>query len=265
MTILLTGAAGGVGTLMRNLLPAFGHELRLFDLRPIPGEPDAITADLADRAAVREAVRGTTAVVHLAGIAQEAPFEQILRANIEGTYRLYEAAREEGVRRIVFASSNHAVGCVPRPLDGDPPIPVGTPHRPDTFYGLSKAFGEDLAQLYWDKHGLETVSVRIGACFPAPTSVRMLSLWLSPADGARLLHAALTAENVGHTVVYGSSANTRLWWDLSSARALGYEPQDDSEEYAARLVAEQGELDPGNPAHTRLGGHFVTDPPIRPH
>ncbi|MHB9862673.1 NAD-dependent epimerase/dehydratase family protein [Streptomyces sp. YIM S03343] len=264
-TVLLTGAAGGLGTRMRDLLPAHGHTLRLFDMRPIEGEAEAITADLADRAAVREAVRGVDAIVHLAGISLEAPFEKILKANIEGTYHLYEAAREEGVPRIVFASSNHAVGYTPRPRGDDPLIPVDTPRRPDTFYGLSKSFGEDLAQLYWDRHGLETVSVRIGSCFAEPTSVRMLSVWMSPADAARLFHAALTAERVGHTVVYGSSANTRLWWDLSSARALGYEPEDDSEPYAAKLIADQGELDPDNVAHACLGGHFVDDPPIWPY
>ncbi|MBZ9645279.1 NAD(P)-dependent oxidoreductase [Streptomyces sp. PSKA30] len=264
-TVLLTGAAGGLGTLMRDLLPDHGYALRLLDLRPVEGAPDAITADLADRAALREAVRGVDAIIHLAGISLEAPFEKILKANIEGTYNLYEAAREEGIRRIVFASSNHAVGYTPRPQGDDPLIPVDTPRRPDTFYGLSKSFGEDLAQFYWDKHGMETVSVRIGSCFPEPTSVRMLSVWMSPADGARLFHAALTAENVGHTVVYGSSANTRLWWDLSTARALGYEPQDDSEPYAEKLIAEQGELDPANPAHACLGGHFVNDPPIWPY
>ncbi|GGS22881.1 NAD-dependent dehydratase [Streptomyces humidus] len=264
-TVLLTGAAGGLGTLMRDLLPAYGYELRLLDLRPIEGEPGAIVADLADKAAVREAVRGVDAIIHLAGISLEAPFEKILTANITGTYNLYEAAREEGVQRVVFASSNHAVGFTPRPQGEDPLIPVDTPRRPDTFYGLSKSFGEDLAQFYWDKHGLESVSVRIGSCFAEPTSVRMLSVWMSPADGARLLHAALTAENVGHTVVYGSSANTRLWWDLSTARALGYEPQDDSEPYAGKLIAEQGELDPRNVAHAYLGGHFVSDPPIWPY
>ncbi|MEU1620508.1 NAD(P)-dependent oxidoreductase [Streptomyces sp. NPDC005722] len=264
-TVLLTGAAGGLGTLMRELLPAHGYELRLLDMLPVEGAPDAITADLADRAALREAVRGVDAIIHLAGISLEAPFEKILRANVEGTYNLYEAAREEGVPRIVFASSNHAVGFTPRPVGDDPLIPVDTPRRPDTFYGLSKGFGEDLAQLYWDLHGLETVSVRIGSCFREPTSVRMLSVWMSPEDGARLFHAALTAEGVGHTVVYGSSANTRLWWDLSSARALGYEPQDDSEPFAAKLVAEQGELDPANPDHAHLGGHFTTHPPIWPH
>lgn len=262
-TVLLTGAAGGVGTLMRELLPAYGYELRLLDLVPVDGAPEGVTADLTDAAALREAVRGVDAVVHLAGISLESSFDNILRANIEGTYNLYEAAREEGVRRVVFASSNHAVGFTPLPDGGL--VPVDTPHRPDTFYGLSKCFGEDLAQLYWDKHGLETVSIRIGSCFRAPTSVRMLSMWLSPADCARLLHSALTAEDVKHTVCYGSSANTRLWWDLATARALGYEPQDDSEPYAEKVIAEQGELDPANPEHTVLGGHFTTRPPIWPH
>ncbi|MET7789246.1 NAD(P)-dependent oxidoreductase [Streptomyces sp900116325] len=264
-TVLLTGAAGGLGTLMRGLLPAYGYELRLFDATPIEGEPDAITADLGDKEALREAVRGIDAIIHLAGISLEASFDKILRANIEGTYNLYEAAREEGVRRIVFASSNHAIGYTPRPLPGDPLIPIDTPRRPDTFYGLSKSFGEDLAQLYWDKHAMETVSVRIGSCFMEPTSVRMLSVWMSPGDGARLFHAALTADEVGHTVIYGSSDNTRLWWDLTTARSLGYEPQDDSEQYAEKLVAEQGELDPANPDHAHLGGHFVTHPPIWPY
>ncbi|GGW94303.1 NAD-dependent epimerase/dehydratase family protein [Streptomyces chryseus] len=264
-TVLLTGAAGGVGTLMRGLLPAYGYTLRLFDATPIDGEPDAVTADLADKEALREAVRGVDAVIHLAGISLEAPFEKILRANIEGTYNLYEAARAQGVRRMVFASSNHAIGFTPVPAQGAPLIPVGAPHRPDTFYGLSKAFGEDLAQLYWDLHGIETVSVRIGSCFMEPTSVRMLSIWLSPGDGARLFHAALTAEDVGHTVVHGSSANTRLWWDLDSARAIGYEPQDDSEQYAEKLVADQGELDPSHPDHAHLGGPFCTDPPQWPY
>ncbi|MTE17873.1 NAD-dependent epimerase/dehydratase family protein [Streptomyces sp. TRM43335] len=274
-TVLLTGAAGGLGTLMRELLPSHGYALRLLDVvpvEPLPGrsghpapDEETITADLADREALREAVRGVDAVLHLAGISLESSFDKILRANIEGTYNLYEAVREEGVRRVVFASSNHAVGYTPRPGEGDPLIPVDTPRRPDTFYGLSKCFGEDLAQLYWDRHGIETVSVRIGSCFPEPKTVRMLSVWMSPADGARLFHAALTAPDVGHTVVYGSSANTRLWWDLSSARALGYEPQDDSEPYAAKLIAEQGELDPDNPEHVRLGGHFTTNPPIWPH
>ncbi|BBA96594.1 hypothetical protein RVR_1956 [Actinacidiphila reveromycinica] len=308
-TILLTGAAGGLGTLMRDLLPPYGYDLRLLDMRPIKrtageraadertadertadadGAADAntvgreaetgqagtrrvITADLADRDALREAVHGVDAVLHLAGISVESTFDKILAANIQGTHNLYEAVREEGVRtggappRVVSASSNHAVGFTPRPRGGDPLIPIDTPRRPDTFYGLSKCFGEDLAQLYADRHGIDTVSVRIGSCFPEPSNVRMLSVWMSPADGARLFHAALTAGTTGHTVVYGSSANTRLWWDLAPARALGYEPRDDSEVFAARLIAEQGELDPDNPAHAHLGGAFCTDPPMWPY
>jgi uronate dehydrogenase len=267
-TVLLTGAAGGLGTLMRGLLPSYGYDLRLFDVRPVEGAPDpakAFTADLSDRDALREAMRGADAILHLAGISLEAPFEKILRSNIEGTYHLYEAAREENVRRVVFASSNHAVGFTPRPRGDDPLIPVTTPRRPDTYYGLSKCFGEDLAQFYADRHGIDTVSVRIGSCFPEPTTVRMLSIWLSPADCARLFHAALGARTTGHTVVYGSSANTRLWWDLSGARALGYEPQDDSEPFAAALIAEQGELDPDDPAHANLGGSFCTEPPLWPY
>lgn len=167
-----------------------------------------------------------------------------------------------------FAASTAPSGALARERlqqTGAALIPIGTPHRPDTLYGLSKCFGEDLAQLYWDQHGLETVSLRIGSCFEEPASVRALSVWMSPGDGARLFHAALTAENVGHTIVYGSSADTRLWWDLSTARALGYAPQDDSEEYAAKLVAEQGELDPDRRDHAFPGGHFVTDPPVWPH
>jgi uronate dehydrogenase len=268
-TVLLTGAAGGVGTLMRGLLPAYGYTLRLFDAVPVEDADgcEVITADLADRDAVRAAVRGVDAVLHLAGISIESTFENILRSNIQGTYHLYEAVREEGVGRVVFASSNHAVGFNPfpqgdHPLPQDALLPVDAPRRPDTFYGLSKGFGEDLAQLYWNKHGIETVSVRIGSCFPEPSTVRMLSIWLSPSDGARLFHAALTAEGVEHTVVYGSSANTRLWWDLGSARALGYEPQDDSEPYAAQLLAEHGELDAAKPDEMYLGGHFCTDPPL---
>ncbi|MFI6940736.1 NAD-dependent epimerase/dehydratase family protein [Streptomyces sp. NPDC050418] len=267
-TVLLTGAAGGLGSLMRGLLPAYGYELRLLDLVAIetaPGEPAAVKADLADKEALREAVRGVDAIIHLAGISLESTFDKIMKANVEGTYNLYEAAREEGIRRVVFASSNHAVGFTPRPRAGDPLIGIDTPRRPDTFYGLSKSLGEDLAQFYWDKHGIETVSVRIGSCFMEPTSVRMLSVWMSPGDGARLFDAALTAPDVGHTVVHGSSANTRIWWDLSSARALGYDPQDDSEQYAEKLVAEQGELSDDNPDHANLGGHFCTNPPIWPY
>ncbi|MGK4578968.1 NAD-dependent epimerase/dehydratase family protein [Kitasatospora sp. HPMI-4] len=255
-TVLLTGAAGLVGTFLRARLPEQGHRLRLFDRVPIPGEPDAVTADVRDAAALADAMRGVDAVVHLAGIATEAPFPDILGSNIEGTYHVYEAARRTGVRRIVFASSNHAVGFTGRPPAGEP-VGVDTPQRPDTYYGLSKCFGENLASLYADRHGIDTVSLRIGSCFPEPTTVRMLSTWLSPDDCARLVHAALTAPVSGHQVVYGISANSRAWWDLEPARRLGYRPQDDAEEYAAGLLAEHGELAEDDPDHRYIGGAFT--------
>lgn len=218
--------------------------------------------DLRDPEAVRAAARGVDAIVHLGGISLEDSFEAVLEANVQGTYHLYEAARCEGIRRIVFASSNHAVGFVP--LTGSVPIGSETPARPDTYYGLSKAFGENLASLYADKYGVETVSLRIGSCFAEPRSVRMLATWLSPADCARLVHAALTAPDVGHTVVNGISANTRTWWDLTSARALGYTPQDDAETHAEALLAAHGPLDPTDPDARYIGGSFTrTDPHAR--
>lgn len=266
-TVLLTGAAGGVGAFLRESLPGYGYTLRLSDIAPVPGAPEALAVDLTDAAAVREAVRGVDAVIHLGGLSLEDTFDRILAANIQGSYHLYEAVRAEGVRRVVYASSNHVVGFVPRPdPDTDPaarkePLRVDTPYRPDTYYGLSKCFGESLASLYADKYGVETVSVRIGSCFATPRNTRMLETWLSPADAARLFHAALIAPDVHHSVVYGTSANTRGWWDLGPARALGFTPQDDSEAFAAAVIAEHGELVPGSPEHSVLGGAFtVTEP-----
>jgi uronate dehydrogenase len=262
--VLLTGAAGGVGTFLRESLPGYGYSLRLSDIAPVPGAPESLAVDLQDRDAVREAVRGVDAVVHLGGLSLENTFDRILAANIEGAYNLYEAVRTEGIRRVVFASSNHAIGFTPRPEhpeDRKQDLPIDTPFRPDTFYGLSKCFGESLASLYADKYGVETVSIRIGSCFAVPANTRMLETWLSPADCARLVHAALTAPDVGHSVVFGTSANARGWWDLAPARALGYEPQDDSEAYAEAVVAEHGPLVPGTPEYRYLGGAFTTVQP----
>ncbi|MFD7453032.1 NAD-dependent epimerase/dehydratase family protein [Kitasatospora sp. NPDC059827] len=254
--VLITGAAGRMGSCLRELLPGYGHRLRGFDRLPVPGNPGAVTADLLDVEALAAAMDGVDAVVHLAGIPGEAPFADILAANIEGTYRLYDAARAAGVRRIVYASSNHATGFTERPADGGT-VPVDAPQRPDTYYGVSKCFGESLASLYADRHGIETVSLRIGSFTERPRSIRMLATWLSHGDWARLAHAALTGPVTGHTVAYGISANTRAWWDLSTARALGYRPQDDAESFAAELIAELGELSPDDPEHRYLGGRFT--------
>ena len=160
-------------------------------------------------------------------------WERIAAANIHGAVNLYEAARRHGVRRIVFASSNHVTGFYRQ----DQVISPRDPVRPDGFYGLSKAFGEDLAQLYWDRFGLETVSVRIGSAFAAPKDRRMLATWMSFDDTERLFMAALTAPVVGHSIVYGLSDNTTAWWDNTPARHLGYRPQDSSEVFRAEVEA----------------------------
>ena len=254
--VLVTGAAGTIGRATCPGLNARGWAVRGLDrasLDGVRGLDDAVTADVLDAAALDRAMSGVDAVVHLAGIATEAPFPQILAANVDGTYRVLDAARRAGVRRFVFASSNHAVGYTPRSgLAG-----VDLPIRPDTYYGVSKAFGEAIGRLYADRYGMEFVALRIGSWVPEPTSLRHLSTWLSPADGVRLIHAALTAPDVDFAVAYGISANTRGWWDLSTAYALGYRPTEDAEQYAAKIIAEHGEPDPADPELMLLGGDFT--------
>ncbi|HEY3714418.1 MAG TPA: NAD(P)-dependent oxidoreductase [Jatrophihabitantaceae bacterium] len=255
--VLLTGAAGGVGRFLRDGLPGLGWDLRLFDRAPIPEAPDAVVADLRDDAALDAALDGVDAVVHLAGISVEAPFDDILGSNIDGTYRLFAAARRAGVTRIVYASSNHVVGFEPVGVLAR----VDTPPRPDSYYGLSKAFGEGLGRLYHDRFGLDVVCIRIGSCFERPTSRRQLATWLSPRDAVGLFDACLRALAPGYVVTFGISANTRGWFDIEPARKLGYEPQDDSEPYAAEILAGP----PGSDADARyLGGHF-TEVPLGEH
>jgi uronate dehydrogenase len=161
------------------------------------------------------------------------------------------------VSRIVYASSNHAVGFTPR----QPLVGVDIPPRPDTLNGLSKCFGEALARLYVDKYGMQVACLRIGSCFPKPTTPRQLSTWISPADTVRLVHACLSAPHLGYAVVYGISANTRGWWDLRPGRALGFDPADNAEAYAAEVLAADGEPDPADPEHAYLGGKSVRDIP----
>jgi uronate dehydrogenase len=240
--VLLTGAAGKVGSCLRAGLRDGLRELRLSDLEPVapeaPGEV-AAPADLRDFAAVARAVEDVEAVVHLGAVPDEAPFDVIAGPNLHGVFHVFEAARRAGVRRVVFASSNHATGFYPtsQRLTGAEPV------RPDGLYGASKAYGEALGHVYADRFGLEVISVRIGSFLPRPTQARHLSTWLSPGDAVRLFDACLSAPDVGYAVVYGASANDRGWWDLGPARALGYEPRDNAEDYAAEV----GDSGPGEP------------------
>jgi len=256
--IVITGAAGLVGSMLRPRLARPDRTLRLLDVAPLvagPGE-EAIEASVTDMDAMTAACRGADAVIHLAGLPGEAPWPRILELNINGGYVVFEAARRAGTPRVIFASSNHAVGFTPR---ADFPVPDYAFPAPDTYYGVSKAATEALAAMYHYRHGMDAICVRILSCFPRPQNVRMLSTWLSPDDTGRLFEACLTAPAPGFRVIFGVSANTRGGWvSLAEAAALGYRPQDDAEAYAAQIIAEQGEPDPAtDPVLQYLGGEFT--------
>ena len=257
--VLVTGAAGRIGTWLRGGLPERGWAIRSLDVVPVPDErpgEEQVVTDVTDLAAMVDAARGASAVVHLAGISGESTWPAISHTNIEGTYCALEAARLTGVPRVVLASSNHATGYTPRP-DSGLLREVDAPPRPDTYYGVAKVTMEALGSLYADRYGMDVVCLRIGSAFPEPTTVRMLATWLSPADTVSLVDAALSAPSPGYSVVWGVSANTRNWWDLSAARALGFDPQDDAEVYADALIEAHGEPDPADPVHSRVGGQFT--------
>ncbi|PTA66634.1 NAD-dependent epimerase/dehydratase family protein [Deinococcus arcticus] len=257
-TILITGAAGEVGSALRqhlrDFLPAGEYTLRLSDNRDLgeaaPGE-ELVQADLTDFEQVRAAMDGVNAVIHLGGIANEHTYERIRDVNIDGTYHVLEAAQQAGVRRVAFASSIHTVGFYPRSEVISPDVPV----RPDTYYGVSKVLGEALGRMYFDRYGLEFVSVRICSFQPQPKDARHLSTWLSPRDAAQLFARAVTAPDVGYLVVAGISGNTRRWMSPEGWDVLGYVPQDDAEAYAAEVEHLHG--DPSDITEQRQGGIFV--------
>jgi uronate dehydrogenase len=259
--VLVTGAAGLIGTWLRGGLPERGWAVRGLDVVPIPdtrpGE-EQVVADVTDLAAMVEATRGAAAVVHLAGLPTEDTWPAISHANIGGTYATLEAARRSGAERVVLASSNHAAGYAPRPAEGLL-TEDDAGHRPDTYYGVSKATMEALGSLYADRYGMDVVCLRIGSAIPQPTTVRHLATWLSPTDTVALVDAALRAPSPGFAVVWGVSDNTRRWWDLTAAQALGYRSRDDAEVYAAAVIAAHGEPDPDDPVLTRVGGEFTTE------
>lgn len=257
--ILLTGAAGGVAGMVRPLLRQ-RYRLRLSDLAPLanarPDEED-MPADLADMDAVRRAVRGVEGLIHLGGRAVEDDWEAVHGANIAGAYNLFEAARLEGVERVVFASSTHAVGFYPRAQIISDDVTV----RPDSRYGLSKAFGEALGSLYAHKYRLRVLSVRIGNVAEKPVDVRRLAIWVSPRDLVQLMSIGLEHPDIRNEIVYGMSDNKRSWWDNANAVRLGYRPADQSEPFAAEILASEGPAGDGV-ADIMQGGEFCVSEKI---
>ena len=233
-TILVTGAGGQVGSRLRHHLPGYGWRLRLLDRHPIPDADadDRFVASVLDDDMLAAAVRGVSAIVHLAGIPGEAPWPDLLENNIDATFRVFETARKAGVPRVVFASTNHVVGFADRDEMTGPAAPV----RPDSFYATTKAFGEALARFYADEYGMEMACIRLGSCVEKPTLVGHLATWLSARDEAALFNACLTAPGLHFATVFGISGNTRARWDLASARRLGYRPRDNAEDYAEELL-----------------------------
>ncbi|MPZ60335.1 MAG: NAD-dependent epimerase/dehydratase family protein [Propionibacteriales bacterium] len=242
MRILITGAAGSIGRVVMRGMAERGHAVRGLDLRrPEPDSPgELLVGDCLDAELVASALRDIDGVVHLAGIPDEASLPEILRSHVETTASMLDGMSRAGVARFVYASSNHAVGHVPRVQS----LPTTGRPRPDTFYGVGKVAAEALCSLYADRYGIGSVCCRIGSFRDRPASRRQLSTWLSHGDAVRMVDAALTAAEVHDEVIYGISANTRRWWDLEPGRALGYHPEDDAERFAAEILAvEETETD----------------------
>ncbi|RVT85584.1 NAD(P)-dependent oxidoreductase [Rhodobacteraceae bacterium CCMM004] len=257
--ILLTGAAGALGRQLRPYLKDHCTHLRLTDMAEMEAAADheeVVVANLADRAAVLEMTRDVDAVVYMAGKGFEGGFDDIFDGHVKGLYNVFEGMRQNGGRRVVWASSIHAVGFHPfsQVIDAE------TPTRPDTTYGVAKVCGEAIASLYWDKHRIESVSMRIVSCVERPENRRHLSTWLSYPDLCRMVGAALTCPRTDHSIVYGVSANTHAAQDNRLAAHLGYRPEDNAEAHRARIEAETPAFAPGDPDIATHGGPFATMP-----
>jgi len=260
--LLITGAAGQLGRVMRTRLSGLADTIRLADRTGLGAPADReelIQCDLADAQAVNNMVAGCDGIVHLGGASVEGPFEGILRGNIAGLYNLFEAARANGRPRIVFASSNHTIGYYPQAERLDPLAPF----RPDGLYGVSKCFGEALARLYFEKFGQETALVRIGSCTPEPTNYRTLSTWLSHGDFASLIEAIFRVPVLGCPVIWGASANDAGWWDNAHLGWLGWKPRDNAETFRTRLAEAPPQPGPDESTARFQGGAYVDNPIIR--
>ena len=258
MHILITGAAGDVGTRLRKLLKGAYPRIRTSDIREpvnLRADEEFIAADLANYDEVEKITDGIDGIVHLGGYSVEGPWETIHKSNIVGCYNLFEAAYRANVKRVVFASSNHAVGFYPR----EQKIGVDVTLRPDSRYGVSKAFGEAVGALYADKHGLRVTCIRIGNVNDKPLDKRRLSIWIKPEDLAQLVRIGLDHPDIRFETFYGSSDNAAGWWDNSNARRFGYRPQFRSEDFRAEAMEAQAKLPPDPIGERFQGGPFCSD------
>lgn len=250
--VLLTGASGNLGRMLAKGLAAEGRRLVLTDIAPFPDPlPEGarfVQADLSDGVAILRLAEGCGHIAHFGGVSVERPFEEVLGPNLRGLYHIYEAARREGAR-VTFASSNHSIGFHER----DETLDARCQFRPDGYYGLSKAYGELMGRLYWDKHGVENANLRIGSSFPEPVDARMLSTWLSYADLLRLVGRCIDAERVGHAVVWGCSANPASWWGEDHRARLGWEPRDTAEAFREKV---EGKVSGNAVAERYQGGGY---------
>lgn len=255
--LVLTGAAGRLGSYLREPLTKLCDELVSTDREDsigklYPGET-YVNADLTDLDAMLDVIKGADMVIHFGAIGDEAAWDDILQSNIIGAYNVWEAAHRHGVKRVVYASSVHAVG-MHRKTDT---VGLDAPHRPDTYYGLAKCFCEDLASLYWDKRGVESVCLRIFSCAQA-NNARSIGTWLSYDDLIHLVERSIDSLVVGFTVVYGISNNDRAVVDNSKAGHLGYRPKDNAEVFAKDVFADTSPLDNKDLANLCIGGPFAT-------
>lgn len=255
--VALSGAAGNVGRILRVELQKRGVDLRSAGgkqpLEPLHDAEDLLHGDLRDPAVVDRLLAGVDVLIHMAGTSVEKPLPEIIQNNLVALHQVYEGARRHGVRRIVFASSNHAFGM----HSVDSKLQLGAEFRPDGFYGLSKVWGEAMARMYWDKHGIEGISLRIGTAMGRPPeNERQLSTWMGTEDLVQLVMRCIEAKDVGYAAVWGISANTRSWYDLEEGNAIGYRPVQNAEAWAEEIAARPNPLDPI--ARQFQGGQFVT-------
>jgi len=258
--LVLTGAAGHIGKVIRPTLNTWCHCLRLSDMTSIQDLSDTeeyIQCGLDDSDLVNQLLKDVDAVIHLGGVSDEAPYDLILKANIIGVFNLYESARINGVKRIIFASSNHVTGFYGQ----NEVINSSMPPKPDGHYGISKAYGENLARFYYDRYQIETVCIRIGSAYPQPRNLRDLSTWISFEDLEQLIFKSLSVTKAGFTVVYGVSNNDRIWWDNNPAKHIGYKPKDNAEIWANELYLKET-IDLKDSENHFQGGSFVNKGPF---